>query len=323
MRGYPIQTEACVMQPRAMQKTRKRAFTLIELLVVIAVIGILIGLLLPAVQAAREAARRAQCVNNLKQIGLALLNYEGTLQTFPPGYVSNFDAQGNDTGPGWGWAAMLLPQFEQTSLFNSINFDLAIEQPANLTSRLPVVTNFLCPSDRAQSSWWAVNRDAFTALPLQNICQVASSNYVGMYGTGEPGPNGEGVFFRNSKIAVRDITDGTAQTILVGERSHQLGEATWVGSVTNAFLYPTDNDNVGRFVLETSAGMVLGHAGEGVGPGDPRSDVNQFYSLHFGRGVNFLFGDGHVTFLKSTIAYTTYQALATRAGGEVVPGDAY
>jgi prepilin-type N-terminal cleavage/methylation domain-containing protein/prepilin-type processing-associated H-X9-DG protein len=306
-----------------MQNTRKRAFTLIEVLVVIGIIAVLIGLLLPAVLAAREAARRAQCTNNLKQIGLALLNYEGTVLTFPPGYVSNFDAQGDDTGPGWGWAAMLLPQFEQAPLFNSINFNLAIEHPANLTSRLPVVNSFLCPSDTPQPSWLAVSRDVLTAAPVQNLCRVASSNYVGMYGRGEPGPDGDGVFFRNSKIAVRDITDGTAQTILVGERSHQLGEATWVGSVTNAFLYPTDNDNVGRFVLETSAGMVLGHAGEGVGPGDPRSDVNQFYSLHFGRGVNFLFGDGHVTFLKSTIAYTTYQALATRAGGEVVPGDAY
>jgi prepilin-type processing-associated H-X9-DG protein len=69
--------------------------------------------------------------------------------------------------------------------------------------------------------------------------------------------------------------------------------------------------------------MVLGHAGEGVGPGDPRSDVNQFYSLHAGRGVNFLFGDGHVTFLKATMNYKTYRALATRAGGEVVSADAY
>src|SRR5579884_2681998 len=106
---------------------RSRGFTLIELLVVIAVIAVLIALLLPAVQAAREAARRAQCVNNLKQIGIALLNYEGSLHTFPSGYVSNFDGQGSDTGPGWGWAAMLLPQFEQAGAFNALNFSLAIE----------------------------------------------------------------------------------------------------------------------------------------------------------------------------------------------------
>jgi prepilin-type N-terminal cleavage/methylation domain-containing protein/prepilin-type processing-associated H-X9-DG protein len=301
----------------------RRGFTLIELLVVIAIIGVLIALLLPAVQSAREAARRAQCVNNLKQIGLALLNYEGALLTFPPGYVSNFDSQGNDTGPGWGWATMLLPQFEQTPVFVAINFNLPIEDPTNLTSRLPLVNNFLCPSDTVQPFWWAVNRDAATGAPVQNICQVASSNYVGVYGTSEPGPNGEGVFFRDSKIALKDITDGSSQTIIVGERSHRLGEATWVGSVTNALLYPTDNDNIGRYVTETSPGMVLGHAGEGHGPGDPRSDVNQFYSVHSGGGVNFQFADGHVSFLKSTMDYKTYLALATRAGGEVVSAGAY
>jgi prepilin-type N-terminal cleavage/methylation domain-containing protein/prepilin-type processing-associated H-X9-DG protein len=304
-------------------RLRRRAFTLIELLVVIAIIGVLVGLLLSAVQAAREAARRAQCVNNLKQIGLALHNYQQSLNVLPPGYVSRFDASGNDTGPGWGWAAMLLPQCEQPALFQAINFNLAIETPANSTGRLPIVNNFLCPSDTVQPFWWAVNRDAATGAPMQNICQLAPSNYVGMYGIGEPGPDGNGVFFRNSAVALRDVLDGTSQTIFVGERSHRLGEATWVGSVSGALLFPSDNDNIGRYVTETSSGMVLGHAGEGVGPGDPRSDVNQFYSLHAGRGVNFLFGDGHVVFLKSTMDYKTYLALATRAGGEVVSADAY
>src|SRR5436305_48741 len=139
----------------------------------------------------------------------------------------------------------------------------------------------------------------------------------------EPGPDGDGVFFRNSRIALRDVTDGLAQTIFVGERSHRLGEATWVGSVTDALMFPTDGDAIGRYVTETSAGMVLGHAGEQAGPGDPNSDVNQFYSVHSGRGVNFLFGDGHVSFLKSTMNYKSYLALATRAGGEVVSADSY
>lgn len=301
---------------------RVRGFTLIELLVVIAIIGLLIALLLPAVQAAREAARRTQCVNNLKQIGLALQNYHDTVGgVFPPGYLSNFDALGNDTGPGWGWAAMLLPQIEQTPLFNSINFNIVIEEPANLTSRLPNVNAFLCPSDPTANVYWAVNRDAATGALRQNICQVAPSNYVGMYGNGEPGPSGDGLFFRNGRVGLRDVTDGTAHTIAVGERSHRLGEATWVGSVTNAVMFPIDNDNIGRFRTETSSGMVLGHVGEGVGPGDRRGDVNQFFSLHSGGGVNFLFADGHVAFLKSTTNYQTYKALATRAGGEVVSDD--
>jgi prepilin-type N-terminal cleavage/methylation domain-containing protein/prepilin-type processing-associated H-X9-DG protein len=298
-------------------------FTLIELLVVIAIITVLIGLLLPAVQAAREAARRAQCVNNMKQLGLALLNYEQSQNALPPGYVSGFDASGNDTGPGWGWAAMLLPSLEQSAVYNAINFNRAIEVPANSTCRLAMFNSFLCPSDPTATAYWAVQRDAATGAAVQNICQVAPSNYVGMYGTGEPGPDGDGVLFRDSRVALRDVTDGTSQTLFLGERSHRLGEATWVGSVTGAILYPTDNDGIGRYVAETSSGMVLGHVGEGVGPGDPRSDVNQFYSLHAGRGVNFLFGDGHVTFLKASMNYRAYLALATKAGGEVVSADAY
>jgi prepilin-type N-terminal cleavage/methylation domain-containing protein/prepilin-type processing-associated H-X9-DG protein len=306
-----------------MRRVRPKAFTLIELLVAIAIIGLLIALLLPAVQAAREAARRVQCVNNLRQVGLAILNYEQAHGKLPPGYVSNFDSAGIDTGPGWAWAAMTLPQLEQAPLFSALNFNLAIETPANATVRLASVGIFLCPSDTTASAYWAVQRDFATGAPLRQICQVAPSNYVGMYGIGEPGPAGNGVFFRNSAIAIRDVTDGTAQTIFVGERSHRLGEATWVGSVTDAIMYPTDDDNIGRYATETSSGMVLGHVGEGAGPGDPGSDVNQFYSLHSGRGVNFLFGDGHVAFLKATMNYKAYLALATRAGGEVISADAY
>ena len=301
----------------------RRAFTLIELLVAISIIGLLIALLLPAVQAAREAARRARCISNLRQVGLALATYESTNRALPPGYVSNFDGDGNDTGPGWGWAAMILPQVEQANAFNAINFDLAIEDPANPTARQTVIDIFLCPSDPTGAAYAAVERDFATGAPLREICKVAPANYVGMYGRGEPGPAGDGLFFRDSGVGLRDVTDGTSQTIAVGERSHRLGEATWVGSVTDALMYPTDNDGIGRYATETSSGMVLGHAGEGAGPGDPRSDVNQFYSLHAGRGVNFLFGDGHVAFLKASMDYRTYLALATRAGGEVVPADAF
>ncbi len=309
------------MQLSASLKATRRAFTLIELLVVISIIGILVALLLPAVQPAREAARRTQCVNNLKQLGLALHNYEGMHLSLPPGYMSNFDSQGNDTGPGWGWAAMLLPQFEQTTVFSAANFGLNIEVPANSTARLVAVNNFLCPSDRYSAAWAAVDRDILTGAPKREICRVAQSNYVGMHGTSEPGPDGEGVLFRNSRVAFRDITDGLSQTISIGERSHLLGPATWVGSVTDALLYDDDGDHIGKPDLETGPGMILGHAGEGVGPGSNGSEPNQFYSLHSGRGVNFLFADGHVAFLKSTMNYKTYLSLSTRSGGEVVSSD--
>jgi prepilin-type processing-associated H-X9-DG protein len=151
------------------------------------------------------------------------------------------------------------------------------------------------------------------------ICEVASSNYVAMFGTGEPGVGGNGLFHRNSSVALNQITDGLSQTIAAGERSHKLGEATWVGSVANAILGPppTYDGTVGRLKLEPGAGMTLGHSGEGVGPGDVRSDCNMFYSKHPG-GVNFVFADGHVSFLKTSMDYHTYRSLTTRAEGDLV-----
>jgi prepilin-type processing-associated H-X9-DG protein/prepilin-type N-terminal cleavage/methylation domain-containing protein len=302
-----------------MRAHENRAFTLIELLVVISIIGLLTALLLPAVQGAREAARRTQCVNNLKQLGVAVHNYESTHRAFPPGYVSNFDSGGNDTGPGWGWGALLLPQMEQKPLFDAVNFSLPIEDSTNQTSRLTRISAYLCPSDDQAPSWLAMRRDA-SGTPTQGICQVASANYVGMYGTSDPGIDGDGIFFRDSSIGVSAVIDGTAQTIAAGERGHSLGEATWVGSVTGAALFPVDNDGVGYPRVESGPGMILGHAGGNLGPGDPSAEVNQFYSRHPG-GVNFLFADGHVSFLKITLNAKTFRALATRAGGEVISGD--
>ena len=144
--------------------------------------------------------------------------------------------------------------------------------------------------------------------------EVASANYVGVFGKTEPGVDGEGVFFRNSKIALKDITDGTAQTLLVGERTVRIGPTTWAGSVTGAKLYqPATGPQV-----EDGSGMVLGQAHRP--PGSPNLEVNEFGSRH-GGGANFVFADGHVNFLPSSIDPKVYEALATRAGGEPIPGD--
>ncbi len=100
----------------------RRGMTIIEVLVVVTIIGVLIALLIPAVQSARDASRRVQCANNLKQIGLALLSYENANKHFPSGYVSNFDKDGNDTGPGWGWCSFILPQMEENAILPNDSF---------------------------------------------------------------------------------------------------------------------------------------------------------------------------------------------------------
>ncbi len=293
----------------------RRGFTLIELLVVMAIIAVLIALLLPAVQQAREAARRTQCKNNLKQHGLALHNYHDTYTTLPPGYISKYDAPGNDLGPGWGWGSMTLPYLDGANLYNALNVNVGIELPPNATTRVSSLAAFRCPSDTGPQTWSAHQRNLSTGADIGPICDVARSNFVGMFGTSEPGVDGDGVFFRNSKVNLRDLTDGTSNTLMVGERSSWLGDATWAGAVTGAVIVPDPSDGVGSGPPESSSSLVLGHAGDGYSPGHPRSHVNQFHSLHTG-GVHFLLGDGTVRFLSTSMDYDLYRALATRAGGE-------
>jgi prepilin-type N-terminal cleavage/methylation domain-containing protein/prepilin-type processing-associated H-X9-DG protein len=294
--------------------SRSRGFTLIELLVVIAIIGVLLALILPAVQQAREAARRGQCKNNLKQIGLALQNYHASRNTFPPGYVSAYDSSGNDTGPGWGWGVMILPELEQSPLQNSITFTQPIEAVTNAAPRVVTLSVSLCPSDSVETPWTAVMRDAL-GNPTATICQVAASNYIGVFGVREPGIDGDGVFFRNSFIGIKNITDGTSTTMLVGERSQKWCEATWVGAVTNAQLFPPPGSPAVPFP-ENAAGMVLGHTFEGP-PNSPGLECNDFSSQHSG-GAHFVFADGHVQFISTSINKLVFRALSTRAGGEPI-----
>ncbi len=300
---------------------RKRlGFTLIELLVVIGIIGILVALLLPAVQQAREAARRMQCQSHLKQIAIAIHNYHSAFNTFPPGYMSRFDATGNDTGPGWGWGALILPQIEQAPLYSQIDFNVGIEHPSNATARLTRIPTYLCPSDSAPDQWQVAKRSLSTGAFISNICEVGSANYVAMFGTFEPGVDGDGLFFRNQQMQMQDILDGSSHTLMIGERSFSLGEATWTGAVTEGVIVPDGSDGVGTGPPESASSMVLGHSGDGYSPGDPRSHVNQFYSHHVG-GVQFLFADGHVSFVTNSLDYTVYQSVTTRAGGEIISSD--
>ena len=309
-------------------------FTLIELLVVIAIIMILVALLLPAVQAARAQAQRAACTNNLKQIGLAVANYTNRHGTLPPGYQSVYSSLfQQELGPGWGWASMILPDLEQQPLHDSIVFETALQVPSVATARLLPLSVFLCPSDNMPLSWTATDSETWLYMgqiysSSTPICNVAGSNYVGCFGITEPGVSGEGVFYRGSYMPLTAITDGLSQTLCVGERSRNLqqgrGMATWTGAIPGANLWscapnPYEPD-AGTCVEEASAGMILGHTGEGHGPGDPYGDVNQFISRH-GGGCFFLYCDGHVRYLRKEMNYQVYKALSTRNWGEIVPAE--
>jgi prepilin-type N-terminal cleavage/methylation domain-containing protein len=215
-----------------MRLWREKGFTLVELLVVIAIIGILVGLLLPAVQAAREAARRMQCSNNLKQIGLALHNYNDVYKKFPSGqYYCRRDIVCNNQRAtwlqGWGWSASILPFIEQGNISNALNYGLNMYDPVNVPIIQTPVGIFQCPSDGTRKPVQAPSNSA-TAPE-----RIATSNYCGNggsfsnsfvshveTGSGYTPDWANGIMRRDSDHSFRDITDGTSNTILVGEVRH-------------------------------------------------------------------------------------------------------
>ena len=344
-----------------------KGFTLIELLVVIAIIAVLIALLLPAVQSAREAARRAQCVNNLKQIGLGLHNYISAIGVFPPGYVSSIDptvldacnqdaenANSVDLGTGWAWGSMILPYMEQTPVYNAINFNLSVAFAANNTSSLTTLSVYLCPSDPGPATIPVYSDPPDPNKPgsfsASNIVDnLSRGNYVGMYGVGEicaqsnakdapnngvgssNGPLGmhSGIFYRNSRVSLADITDGTSNTIAAGERSHNLSYVTWVARSIRGWIGTTSVVSGGTDTFNPSPEeawvQILGPVGLSDGNrtiNNPQAHVEDYWSRHPG-GANFLFADGSVHFLKSTINPTAWRSLATRNLGEIVSSDSF
>jgi len=307
---------------------RRCGFTLIELLVMIAIIAVLISLLLPAVQQAREAARRTQCKNNLKQIGLAIHNYHDTHRTFPPGYIARsvrkLDPAGAESGPGFSWATLILPQIDEDPLYRHFDFNEDAKDPHNLDHGQEILDQFLCPTDPAPPRF---------ALP--DGTELASANYVGIYGFGNmsmmPG-TGTGVFHRNSSVRIRDVSDGTSNTICVGERMHvhdnvpmldaTNSNSTWYAVIAGAarpagMMNPT--------MMEQSPSLVLGHLGQdAMGPmaamyhtPNSTNHIVNFSSNHAG-GVQFLLCDGSVHFMSDNTHYETFRSLGERADGNVI-----
>jgi prepilin-type N-terminal cleavage/methylation domain-containing protein len=306
---------------------KKKGFTLVELLVVIAIIGILVGLLLPAVQAAREAARRMQCSNNLKQIGLALHNYENVFKTFP--YGAQY---GN--GVHTTWIMHILPQIEQQNLYSQLPF--LQFRVAQVPVAQVALTPFLCPSDPsgrggrlasgqnvARSGWWWQNGLGYT-----NYKGVLGGNWGwGAYIRAGVGRNaggmvaagtvdlewGDGVFPRNKwynrarpmTTSFRDMTDGTSNTLAVGETLvNWSDDSCWVD----------DNGTLATTAIPLN--LYKTQTNRSPFAGDWRVSYG-FASAHTGGG-NFNRCDGSVQFLSDTIDRTIYSGLATIQGGEVL-----
>ncbi len=321
---------------------RHPGFTLIELLVVIAIIGVLIALLLPAVQAAREAARRAQCVNNLKQLGIALHNYHDTIGSLPLGrtvpQAASFSVQ-----------ARMLPFMEQTTLQNALNFDLAWSNPANLTAYSATVSSFICPSDTRQVpgilKWGPTSYRANEGTSV--AMWYGESDTTGVNKNLTVIPNG--LFFSNDLIKIASITDGTSNTAAFSE--HVLGDFsnTLVTEKADTFwpqTYPATPEEAYQFCLnfdwrqltyqrvsDVGAPWVYGyHSTSSYWHSGPPNTKSCMYppsrimtvanSEHPG-GVNVCMGDGSVKFVKNSVSRQTWYAIGTRAGAEVVSANDY
>ena len=328
----------------------RSAFTLVELLVVIAIIGILIALLLPAIQAAREAARRSQCVNNLKQIGMAINNYENANKKYPPGRkgcdgitqgssdrhpnpsmpaytVNNCVSCANDPQPpaavrmGYSMFVMVLPFMELKGLYD--NFDLTnlwlTTVPLNALNTTAVLSRpqeMVCPSDpglpTTQLEGDSQDCTGWGATGSYAVCGGSQGPSAALPGNSWQNKiDNDGPFIYKKEFQRKDIVDGTSHTFFVGEDKDGLNK--WTAGMRFA-------------TFRTTANPVDTPKGGGYTWTDTASITQPvvyngaFGSFHKG-GANFAFGDGHVVFIVDSIANNLYQALSTRANKEVVSGE--
>ncbi|WP_165072437.1 DUF1559 domain-containing protein [Paludisphaera rhizosphaerae] len=322
---------------------RSRGFTLIELLVVIAIIAVLIALLLPAVQAARSAARRIQCVNNLKQIGLGMMNHHDVQGNFPWGAKNS---------PAQSWVFLLLPYLEQVPAYNAANMSQASTSLLNMTVIQMKISIFNCPSDPLAGAMWLSNSATIPNRAKGNyMVNFGNSDYVqNMTPTDSFAPavigNGfdsvtsiRGPFRVNNTTnaivpySIRDIIDGTSNTTMAseikivpdtGSKSDARGDV-WSGTTKCGYMFTAATAPNSAIVdqLDGSGGC----PGPALTPpcfqaSGAQREFNAARSYH-GGGVNVLFCDGSVKFIKDSVNLTTWRALSTKDGGEVVSSDAY
>jgi prepilin-type N-terminal cleavage/methylation domain-containing protein/prepilin-type processing-associated H-X9-DG protein len=303
-------------------KSKRGGFTLVELLVVIAIIGILVALLLPAVQSAREAARRMSCGNNLHQVGLALHNYHDTYKTLPPAWTFN-NVTGNARGlePFWSWGALILPWMEQEPVHSQLqigsgrHFRVALSTASEVGLMQQAIPMYRCPSDVAPP---VNNRRTGNQFPAG--VQIATSNYVGANSSGTcvncNGNNNratdnaivtrfqnvrQGVFVENLGVKFRDILDGTANVVAVGERRWRWKDVNGAQRFANAALVygirRANNEANGRSDVTAVGAVKLNYTYTNNGTGR-----RGFSSQHPG-GAQFVFCDGSTHFLPETIEH--------------------
>lgn len=336
-----------------MMRRQRHGFTLVELLVVIAIIGILVGLLLPAVQSAREAARRMQCSNNLKQLGLASHNYHDTLKSFPVCYFGA-DQAGYPalSSPRFGrqtsWMIGLLPFIEQSALFNMIDFAKGVANdprslvnppigPSNPWVASQKIAGFKCPSDTSpdvledRSDTVGVSSQiAFALTSYKGVCganwfagatqsDVAPWNNTRWGTSGNGLDRGNGIFFRGwnfpYKTNMRDISDGTSNTLMVGEAIGNYSRWNWwwcSNATTGTTSIPLNaKPACGSYypaTMSKKAGLIACK--------DDWTNNYSFASEHTGGG-NFTLADGSVRFVSDSIDRDIYRGMATISGGEI------
>jgi len=294
----------------------RRGFTLIELLVVIAIIAILIALLLPAVQQAREAARRTQCKNNLKQISLALHNYHDIHSVFPSGWIAvNAGVPSAHAGTsGVGWGAMILPQMEQNNIYQMFNSARPLTDPSNAAFLRVQIGAYKCASD-PKPDYFTINQEGSTTA----ITELPTANYLAVFGPenlddceNSPGNlpvmadgtcKGSGMFYHNSSVRMRDLIDGTSNSLMTGERKTNAKLnwfSSWPGMIAEG---------------EEAFQRVCGSADHV--PNHPSQHFDDFSSHHIG-GAQFSLADGSARFISENIDRRVYQSIATIQGAEVV-----